>query len=121
MTQDSKAEAPNTSTAQALESRALAPRFYTTNCKEIGEYDIEPVRSEWDAMMAAFDLDTNREHFNQNYDFDPADLDADPELKAEFLQVYFSSLFLTCITNYGRMMTRFQILYSPTPYLKKIL
>ena len=92
MTQDSKAEALNTSTAQALEGRALAPRFYTTNCKEIGEYDIEPVRSEWDAMMAAFDQDTNREHFKQNYDFDPAQLDADPELKAEFLDLLVSSI-----------------------------
>ena len=92
MTQDSKAEALNTSTAQALEGRALAPRFYTTNCKEIGEYDIEPVRSEWDAMMAAFDEDTNREHFKQNYDFDPAQLDADPELKAEFLDLLVSSI-----------------------------
>ena len=68
MIQDSTTEAMNTSTKQALESRALAPRFYTTNCKEIGEYDIEPVRDEWDAMMAAFELDKNREHFKQNYD-----------------------------------------------------
>ena len=68
MAQDSTATAVNQSTKQALESRALAPRFYTTNCEEIGQYDIEPVRDEWDVMMAAFELDKNREHFKQNYD-----------------------------------------------------
>ena len=55
MAQDSTAM--NESTKQALESRALAPRFYTTNCQEIGQYDIEAVRGEWDAMMAAFKRD----------------------------------------------------------------
>ena len=34
MAQDSAAM--NESTKQAIESRALAPRFYTTNCQEIG-------------------------------------------------------------------------------------
>lgn len=92
MTQDSMVDAMSTSTQQALESRALAPRFYTTNCKEIGDYDIEPVREEWDAMMSAFELDTNRAHFKQNYEFDPAELDADPELKAEFLDLLVSSI-----------------------------
>ena len=42
MAQDSAAM--NESTKQAIESRALAPRFYTTNCQEIGQYDIEAVR-----------------------------------------------------------------------------
>ena len=92
MAQDSTATAVNDSTKQALESRALAPRFYTTNCEEIGQYDIEPVRDECDVMMAAFELDKNREHFKQNYDFDPAELDADPELKAEFLDLLVSSI-----------------------------
>ena len=90
MAQDSTAM--NESTKQAIESRALAPRFYTTNCQEIGQYDIEAVRGEWDAMMAAFKRDKNREHFKQNYEFDPAELDADPELKAEFLDLLVSSI-----------------------------
>ena len=90
MAQDSTAM--NESTKQAIESRALAPRFYTTNCQEIGQYDIEAVRGECDAMMAAFKRDKNREHFKQNYEFDPAELDADPELKAEFLDLLVSSI-----------------------------
>ena len=43
-------------------------------------------------MMAAFELDTNREHFKQNYEFDPETLEADPELKAEFLDLLVSSI-----------------------------
>ena len=92
MAEDSTAVGMNNSTKQALESRALAPRFYTTDCEEIGRYDIDPVREEWDAMMAAFELDTNREHFKQNYEFDPETLEADPELKAEFLDLLVSSI-----------------------------
>ena len=92
MAENSTAVGMNNSTKQALESRALAPRFYTTDCEEIGRYDIDPVREEWDAMMAAFELDTNREHFKQNYEFDPETLEADPELKAEFLDLLVSSI-----------------------------
>ena len=92
MAEDSTAVGMNNSTKQALESRALAPRFYTTDCAEIGRYDIDPVREEWDAMMAAFELDTNREHFKQNYEFDAETLEADPELKAEFLNLLVSSI-----------------------------
>ena len=51
MAENSTAVGMNNSTKQALESRALAPRFYTTDCEEIGRYDIDPVREEWDAMM----------------------------------------------------------------------
>ncbi len=82
----------NASTQQALESRALAPRFYTTDTKAMGKFDIEPVRDEWDVMMRAFELDRNREHFKKTYEFDPATLDADPELKAEFLDLLVSSI-----------------------------
>ena len=42
--------------------------------------------------MAAFELDTNQEHFKQNYEFDPETLEADPELKAEFLDLLVSSI-----------------------------
>ena len=82
----------NNSTKQALESRALAPRFYTTDCEAIGKLEIDPVREEWDAMMSAFEADKNREHFKQTYDFDPAELDKDPELKTEFLDLLVSSI-----------------------------
>ncbi len=82
----------NESTQQALESRAMAPRFYTTDYAAMDRLNVEPVREEWDAMMAAFAEDRNRAHFKQNYDFDPASLDVDPELKTEFLDLLVSSI-----------------------------
>ena len=82
----------NDSTQQALENRLLAPRFYRTNYKAMNAIDVEPVRQEWDEMMAAFELDKNRAHFKQSYEFDPASLDVYPELKADFLDLLVSSI-----------------------------
>ena len=82
----------NESTQQALENKLLAPRFYRTDYKAMEKIDISPVRDEWDAMMADFDLDKNREHFRQTYQFDVTSLDSDPELKEEFLDLLVSSI-----------------------------
>ena len=46
--------------------------------------DIKPVRAEWDLMMRDFELDKNRGHFKQNYEYDPSILESDPELKEGF-------------------------------------
>ena len=54
--------------------------------------DIEPVRAEWDLMMREFELDKNRGHFKQNYEYDPSILESDPELKEEFLDLLVSSI-----------------------------
>ena len=82
----------NLTTQQALESRALAPRFYCTDYAAMEHIDISPVRAEWDLMMRDFELDKNRGHFKQNYDYDPEILEADPELKEEFLDLLVSSI-----------------------------
>ena len=82
----------NLTTQQALEGRALAPRFYCTDYAAMEHIDISPVRAEWDLMMRDFELDKNRGHFKQNYDYDPEILEADPELKEEFLDLLVSSI-----------------------------
>ena len=84
--------AVNLTTQQALEGRALAPRFYCTDYPAMEHIDVTPVRAEWDQMMRAFELDTNRGHFKQSYDYDPAILDADPALKEEYLDFLVSSI-----------------------------
>ena len=84
--------AVNLTTQQALEGRALAPRFYCTDYPAMEHIDVTPVRAEWDQMMRAFELDTNRGHFKQNYEYDPAILEADPALKEEFLDFLVSSI-----------------------------
>ena len=82
----------NESTQQALDYRLLAPRFYRTDYAALNALNVEPVRAEWDEMMAAFAADVNRAHFRKTYDFDPASLDKDPELKADFLDLLVSSI-----------------------------
>lgn len=89
---DMAAASFNDSTQQALENRLLAPRFYRTDYNALDKLDIDPVRRDWDAMMADFELDKNREHFKQRYDFDPRSLDDRPELKSDFLDLLVSSI-----------------------------
>ena len=84
--------AVNLTTQQALEAQPLAPRFYCTDYAAMEHIDIEPVRAEWDLMMRDFELDTNRGHFKQNYEYDPSILESDPELKEEFLDLLVSSI-----------------------------
>ena len=84
--------AVNLTTQQALEARPLAPRFYCTDYAAMEHIDIEPVRAEWDLMMRDFELDKNRGHFKQNYEYDPNILESDPELKEEFLDLLVSSI-----------------------------
>jgi magnesium-protoporphyrin IX monomethyl ester (oxidative) cyclase len=82
----------NDATSLALENRLLAPRFYRTDYKALERLNVEPVRQDWDAMMADFEADTNRGHFKQRYEFDPTSLDANPALKADFLDLLVSSI-----------------------------
>lgn len=91
MTQNTAANLTDT-TRQALESRMLAPRFYRTKYEELDALDVTPVREEWDAMMADYAADRNRAHFKETFQYDSARLDADPELKAEFLDFLTSSI-----------------------------
>ena len=83
---------PNQATRQATRDTLLAPRFYTTDFEAMNRLDISPVRQEWDQMMAEFDRDANREHFERIEHF-PHRLDELPEaLKAEFLDFLISSI-----------------------------
>ena len=93
MSETALAEQPvNLTTQQALEGRALAPRFYRTDYAALEKIDIDPVRQEWELMMRDFELDKNRGHFKKNYEYDPEILEADPDLKEEFLDLLVSSI-----------------------------
>ena len=82
----------NLTTQQALDAQPLAPRFYRTDYAAMEKIDIEPVRAEWDLLMRDFELDKNRGHFKQNYEYDPSILESDPDLKEEFLDLLVSSI-----------------------------
>ncbi len=84
--------APNATTLQAQQTTTLSPRFYTTNFKELDAMSVEPVRAQWDALMAEFAADKNLRHFKRNdgWAFDPQSLA--PALRKEFLDFLVSSL-----------------------------
>ena len=79
-------------TEQAIADTLLAPRFYRTDYKALDKLNIEPVRAEWDAMMAEFERDENRGHFRKAIDYEANPIRMTPELQEEFLDFLVSSV-----------------------------
>ena len=77
-------------------SNLLSPRFYKTDYAAMDRINIEPVRAEWDAMMAEYEGDNNHDHFQRNALFakEVEELTPTwtPELRKEFLEFLVSSL-----------------------------
>ena len=90
--------------AAAKQETLLTPRFYTTDFKAMDRINVEPIRAEWDKMMAEYEGDNNHDHFQRDARFaDEARAQMEtmsPELKQEFLDFLVSSLtseFSGCI------------------------
>jgi magnesium-protoporphyrin IX monomethyl ester (oxidative) cyclase len=82
----------NESTQRAQQDTILSPRFYTTNFKALDQMNVEPIRDQWNKLIAEFEADVNAVHFQR-----PADLDKDfshlpPALYAEFVDFLISSV-----------------------------
>jgi magnesium-protoporphyrin IX monomethyl ester (oxidative) cyclase len=60
---------PEDAAAKAKESTLLSPRFYTTDFSAMDRIDVEPIRAEWDAMMAEYEGDNNHDHFQRTPEF----------------------------------------------------
>lgn len=90
----------NETTQAAQQETVLSPRFYTTDFAEMDRLNVEPLRAEWDALIAEFRRDPNQDHFKRTAEFD-ADLSAmDPELRRAFIDFLVSSVtaeFSGCI------------------------
>ena len=43
----------------------ISPRFYTTDFKAMDRMDMNPVRKEWDTMLAEYEGDNNHDHFTR--------------------------------------------------------
>ena len=89
---------------KAKESTLLTPRFYTTDFKAMDALDVEPMRAEWDAMMAEYEGDNNHDHFQRTPEFGEEAREQlaqmSPELRSEFLDFLISSItseFSGCI------------------------
>jgi len=85
--------ATNEATQKALQDTLLTPRFYTTNAAEINAISVEPMRKEWDALMAEFAADSNDDHFQRPAEMIGKDYsDLPPELYKEFSDFLVSSI-----------------------------
>ncbi len=79
-------------TRKARASTLLSPRFYTTDFDAMDRLDPSPVRGEWDAMMAEFRRDSNRNHFERTEDFTSQIKELPEALHQEFLDFMVSSV-----------------------------
>jgi len=86
------------STRQAQQDAMLSPRFYTTDFAEMDRLDLSRCRREWDALVAEFRRDPNKDHFKRTTEFD-GDFAAIPA-REEFIDFLISSVtaeFSGCI------------------------
>jgi magnesium-protoporphyrin IX monomethyl ester (oxidative) cyclase len=82
----------STATEQARQDTILSPRFYTTDFAAMDRIDVTPIRPEWEALMAEFRRDANRDYFVRTDEF-KMELASLPEgLRQEFLEFLVSSV-----------------------------
>lgn len=81
---------------KAVTNTIFSPRFYTTDYEAMNRLSIEPVRADWDAMMAEYEGDNNHDHFQRDANFAEEARELahkmSPELRQEFLDFLVSSL-----------------------------
>jgi magnesium-protoporphyrin IX monomethyl ester (oxidative) cyclase len=90
----------NETTRAAQEDAALNPRFYTTDFAALDRLDVEPMRQQWDELIAEFRRDPNKDHFKRTAEFED-DFSAWPApLRRQFVDFLVSSVtaeFSGCI------------------------
>ena len=82
----------NESTQKAKTETLLTPRFYTTDFDAMDQWDLEPVRAEWDRLMEEFRGDSNRNHFHRDEAFESEIQPLSDELHKEFINFMVSSV-----------------------------
>ena len=85
---------------QVARETILSPRFYTTDFLALDRIDIEPVRAEWEELLAVMEADPNRLHFRKGARFAGIVEALEPDVRAEFVDFMISSMtseFSGCI------------------------
>lgn len=77
---------------KAKDNSLLSPRFYRTDYRSFDAMDVAPVQAEWDQMMAQFELDANKGHFDRGGDFSAEVAKLPDALRPEFLDFLVSSV-----------------------------
>lgn len=81
---------------KAVHSDLISPRFYTTDFAAMDRLNVEPLRAEWDRMMAEYEGDNNHDHFQRDEAFEEEARrgmqSLSPEMRQEFLDFLVSSL-----------------------------
>ncbi|MEO0420846.1 MAG: magnesium-protoporphyrin IX monomethyl ester (oxidative) cyclase [Pseudomonadota bacterium] len=86
------ARQPNESTQRAHEETLLSPRFYTTDFDAMDKIDVSGVRAEWDRLMAEFESDNNKDHFQRDEQFASEIQELPEDLRKEFVDFLISSV-----------------------------
>jgi magnesium-protoporphyrin IX monomethyl ester (oxidative) cyclase len=79
-------------TRHAEANTLLSPRFYSTDYEAMNRLDVKPVRVEFDDMMAEFERDANRDHFERTAQFAAEVRELPAGLRQEFLDFLVSSV-----------------------------
>jgi len=85
---------------QVTDETVLSPRFYTTNFAALDRIDVEPVRAEWESLLAVMEADPNRLHFRRKDKFAGIVEALEPDVRDEFIEFMVSSMtseFSGCI------------------------
>jgi len=83
---------PEEATERARATTLLSPRFYTTDFAAMDRLDVEPLRREWDALMAEFERDGNSDHFQRTPQFTAEVRELPEPLRQDFLDFLISSV-----------------------------
>jgi magnesium-protoporphyrin IX monomethyl ester (oxidative) cyclase len=78
--------------AHAKSETLISPRFYTTDFAAMDRMDMNPVRKEWDAMLAEYEGDNNHDHFTRDESFAADIKTLPPALHQEFMDFLVSSI-----------------------------
>jgi len=82
----------NETTRRAQEDTVLSPHFYTTDFDAMDRLNIEPVRAEWDRLIAEMRSDPNQGHFLRDPEFAKEVRELPEDLRKEFLDFLVSSV-----------------------------
>jgi magnesium-protoporphyrin IX monomethyl ester (oxidative) cyclase len=82
----------NETTRHAQQDNLLSPRFYTTDFAALDRMNVSPLRAEWDTLLAEFERDENKGHFERTAEFANEVRELPEPLRSEFMEFLTSSL-----------------------------